>query len=108
MPFEYLIPELRNEIVSISDSISSYLDPQSARSKLSFHFSMQSGLISNLHILSLDFSYRSPTAEEAKSSESAADSPQRDETGLVRLVEINVATLDEFKAVVEDLMPTDG
>ena len=32
-PFDYLVAEMRSDVISISNSLESYLDPQSARSK---------------------------------------------------------------------------
>ena len=43
-PFDYLVAEMRSDVISISNSLESYLDPQSARSKSQIlilaHFSL--------------------------------------------------------------------
>jgi len=86
LPFEFLLLETRNDVISISHSLESYLDPQSAR---------------NMDKLSA----RTPS-EEIKSERNEEDGDL--EAGLLRLIEVNVSTLDEFKAVVAPLMPKGG
>ena len=47
-------------------------------------------------------------AEEVKKEESSTGSQFIDEPGMVRLIDTNVNSLEEFKAVVEPLLPKDG